>query len=41
MLLLPWVLGRPAGDAGELFFVFVMVMLGLFLLYLIGRYLQD
>jgi hypothetical protein len=41
MLLAPWVIGRPPGDALELAFVFVTVMLGMVLLYVIGRYIQE
>ncbi|MHB8577488.1 MAG: hypothetical protein ACYDCQ_19420 [Dehalococcoidia bacterium] len=41
MFLAPWVLGRPPGDALEVLFVFLTVMLGLGLLYLFGRYWQG
>jgi len=41
MLLAPWVLGRQPSEFGELAFVFVMVVAGLALMYLFGRYWQS
>ncbi len=41
MFLAPWVLGRPPGETIELLFVFLMVCLGLLLMYLFGRYWQS
>ena len=41
MLLAPWIIGKPAGEAFELLFVFVFTVLGIVLLYLFGRYWQQ
>lgn len=39
--LAPWIIGKEAGDALELAFVFGTIMVGLILLYLFGRYWQE
>jgi hypothetical protein len=39
--LAPWVIGKDAGDALELAFVFVFIVGGLFLLYLFGQFWQE
>ena len=41
MLLAPWILGRPPGETFELLFVFLTVSLGIFLMYLFGKFWQD
>ncbi len=41
MLLAPWIIGKPAGEAFELLFVFSTVIIGLVLMYLFGRYWQN
>jgi len=41
MILAPWILGRPAGVDLEPAFILVTVVLGIFLMYLFGRYWQQ
>ena len=41
MVLAPWVLCRPPGETFELLFVFLMVTLGIVLMYLFGRFWQQ
>jgi hypothetical protein len=41
MFLAPWILGKPPGETFELLFVFLTVVLGIFIMYLFGRYWQD
>ena len=41
MLLAPWVLVLPTTDALEILYVLTTMLLGLSLLYLLGRYIQD
>jgi biotin transporter BioY len=41
MLLAPWIIGKPAGEAFELLFVFATVVIGLVLMYLFGRFWQN
>ena len=39
--LAPWILGKPPGETFELLFLFLMVVLGIVLMYLFGRYWQS
>lgn len=39
--LLPWIIGREAGDALELAFVFGTVMVGIIILVLFGKFWQE